>query len=258
MLQVFTTTGRRRMRSRAMLALRWLTLLSFVAGSVGIPLDPLGCCFGTSSRCATGTGAACQCSELSRSAGTCCCAKGLQQTAWSLWLPRSSNTPSAATVCASGLDTKPTPVAAERGSLPSCCANRLKQSDVCRVPQSERPAVATVSAESQPVDFAALCFPPATVNTAFSGITAKSETASECRTATTTSTTQFVLQSCPCGPESADDWLICGEPRILDRVVTLPNWNLDSDDVTPCDQRLCGEPQPPELPPPRAAADAVG
>lgn len=70
-----------RRRSRIETAVRWVTLLTFTAGAVGIPLDPDVLLGASGTSCRARPGQACQCSEASRKLGTCCCAQGLRRQA---------------------------------------------------------------------------------------------------------------------------------------------------------------------------------
>ncbi|MDZ4685896.1 MAG: hypothetical protein SH850_12580 [Planctomycetaceae bacterium] len=64
-------------RSRLGIAVRWLTLLSFTAGTIGVPLEPATLWSVTSApACAKRPGEACKCSSVSRTLGKCCCARG--------------------------------------------------------------------------------------------------------------------------------------------------------------------------------------
>lgn len=66
-------------RSLQVTAVRWLTLLSFLAGTVGLPLTPFsGSLFteGATGTCASNPGSACRCSLISQKLGKCCCSRG--------------------------------------------------------------------------------------------------------------------------------------------------------------------------------------
>jgi len=119
--------------SVAGLVVRWVTLLSFTAGSVGVPVDALGL-WGSSATCAKRPGEPCRCSAVSRSLGVCCCARGARETACLTAAGRSErcSSPDKSGECK-------TPLAGARGckACPprpkSCCAQK-------KTPAAEPPA----------------------------------------------------------------------------------------------------------------------
>jgi hypothetical protein len=64
-----------RRRRTLSLTVRWVTLLSFTAGAIGVPLESLA--LWGAPGCAKRPGEACRCSAVSRSLGQCCCGRSV-------------------------------------------------------------------------------------------------------------------------------------------------------------------------------------
>ncbi len=198
--------------------LRWGTLLSFVIGTIGVPLDPLAWWGMPTGTCSTNPGQACRCSALSRMAGTCCCASGLKQTAW-------------------------------QPAVRSCCAGKPKPA--ARQPEDQAHAAVcqtSVSAESRQEagqTVARSCCQtrsrPQTDPAPAAGTTVSSRPDS----------TDLVMQGCPCGNESTGGLAICGEPRLLAPEVSLPDWSSGADDYDVLNRQTYGQRGRPSTPPPK-------
>jgi hypothetical protein len=199
--------------------LRWGTLLAFVLGTIGVPLDPLAWSGIPTGTCATNPGQTCRCSALSRMAGTCCCATGLKQAAWQ---------PAARSCCAG--KSKPATQPPERKDDPSVC----RASALAATAQTTNQTTARACCQTRsrpPVISASLHEPTA-------GLEPDS--------------TELVLQGCPCGSESADGLAICGEPRLLTRELSLPDWSNNADGYDVVNRLTCGQRGRPSTPPPKA------
>ncbi|HUQ70746.1 MAG TPA: hypothetical protein VM165_14550 [Planctomycetaceae bacterium] len=102
-------------------AVHWLTLLSFTAGTIGVPLEPAALWGVTSSpACAKRPGEACKCSSVSRTLGKCCCTRNAAKSAVTAE-SASERRPEAqcGIVCSSRKNE------ANRTPSRSCCANKL-------------------------------------------------------------------------------------------------------------------------------------
>jgi hypothetical protein len=98
--------------------MRWVTLLSFTVGAVGVPIAPAAWWSESAPRCARQPGQPCGCSAVSRTLGKCCCVRGAITTLSAGNASERQPEPNPGAVCSLRHD---------RGNhtlRPSCCAKK--------------------------------------------------------------------------------------------------------------------------------------